>query len=675
MTGTTAALTMFGAFAGGGVLAIGWPARAGARRLAMIAACAGSIAALALSWSVFASGAPWTLQLPGLLAPLGGVSFVLDRIGALFLAIVGFTGALTSWYGAAYTRHLDASPRGRAVHAIFNLFLAGLCLVPAAGNVLTFLLGWELMALSSYLLVVSDPAQEDAASAGLWYAVMTHAGFLALLAAFLMLAQNGPLEFTALRAQAAALPLTTRTWIFVLGLVAFGSKAGLAPLHVWLPRAHPAAPSHVSALMSAAMVKLGVYGLIRLTFDLLPAGPAWWGGLLLTLGVLTALTGVLYAVTESHLKRLLAYSTIENIGLIFVALGFALLMRSYGYDTLAAMGLVVCLLHTLNHACFKSLLFLGAGAVIHRVHATSLEAYGGLIKRMPQTAILCLVGALSLAALPPLNGFASEWLIFQLLVGGARHTSPELAIVLPLALAGVALAAGLAAVSAVRLFGITFLALPRTRPAADAVEVPATMRLAMAVPAIACVALGLAPTLVLNGLTGLMGDVHLPAGRMDAGLALSLPLVGSRLWPMAVTALLVGGVLLTYVAARARRKAGATIVDGVWNCGRVGQSARSEYTAASFAEPLKRVFTGFYRPTQRITIEAHPVSEYFVRSVAYRAQVAPWMESTFYGPVVRLAHALSRQARRLQAGSIHAYLAYLPAALLVLLLLSRWIHR
>lgn len=672
MSATALAVAM-AAFAVGFVSAMAWPSGAGARRLSLAAAFVGCAAALALGIDVLQSGISWTWRSEALLQPLGGVSLRVDPLGAFFVLIVALTGAPASLYALGYLRDLDGRVRGRAVHALFNMFLAGMCLVPLADNAATFLFAWEVMALSSYLLVVSEPEQEGAAAAGVWYAVMTHAGFLALLAAFVILAQDGPLEFPAMRVAAPTLTPAAQSLVVLLTLAAFGSKAGLVPLHVWLPRAHPAAPGHVSALMSAAMVKLGVYGTIRVLFDLMPPLSPWWGGTVLALGVATALTGVLYSVAEVHLKRVLAYSTVENIGLIFVGLGFALLMRGYGNGVLAAMGLVVALLHTLNHAVFKSLLFLAAGAVIHGARTSSLEALGGLIKRMPHTAVLCLVGVLALAAVPPLNGFTSEWLTFQLLVAGARYTAPALAIVLPLALAAVALVAGLAAVSAVRLFGIAFLALPRTDSARDAHEAPVIMRAAMLLPALACIVLGLVPTFVLTQLTAVVTDLGLPMGQLDTGLALILPLVGSQLWPVAIAVLLAGAGLVA--AALSRTSRGHPVrIDAAWNCGRIAQSPRTEYTAAAFAEPLKRVFTGFYRPTHEITVDVHPVSPYFVRGITLRADLAPWMEQTLYAPLVRAARWVSDQTGHLHTGSIHLYLALLPAALLVLLLIARWIR-
>ena len=664
------------AFAAGAVAAA-WPTASGARRLSIGLALAGSLAAMVLGLAALTGGVTWASASSDLLRPLGGLAVRVDRLGAWFLTLVGFTGTTAALYAWGYLRHEERHVRTRIGYAAFNVFLAAMALVTVADNAVTFLLAWELMAIASYVLVAGGPDEETARSAGMWYAVMTHLGFLALVALFLTLAQGGSLEFAALRERAASLPPGASRAVFWLALVVFGSKAGLVPLHVWLPRAHPAAPSHISALMSAAMVALGVYGAVRVLIDFVPANPAWWGGTLVAIGVLTAVTGVLYTVADTHFKRVLAYSTIENMGLAFVSFGFALLMRGYGHDSLATLGLMVTLLHTLNHAVFKSLLFMVAGAVVQATGSASLEAYGGLIRRMPQTAVLGLVGAFALAALPPLNGFASEWLTFQLLVAGARHTAPELAIVLPLALAGVALVAGLAAVSAVRMFGIAFLALPRSEGAAAATDAAPIMRGAMMLPAVASVTLGLMPTLALAPLTPLALDLGLPTGALESGIALTVPLSGGHLLPIGVAAI-VAGAMLTLVltlAIRRRTAAAPTRVGPIWNCGRTVQSARAEYTAGAFAEPLRRVFAGFYRPTREVTIEAHPVSPYFVRSIAFKSDLAPWMEERLYGPVIQAVRWASLQARRIQTGPVHLYLALLPVALVAVLFLAHWIRR
>jgi len=290
------------------------------------------------------------------------------------------------------------------------------------------------------------------------------------------------------------------------------------------------------------------------------------------------------------------------------------------------------------------------------------------------TALLSLIGALALAGLPPLNGFPSEWLTFQLLVAGAQHTAPALAIVLPLALAGVALVAGLAAVSAVRLFGITFLALPRSPGSQDAHESSAIMLVAMAIPAVTCVVLGVAPTLAIPQLSRIAGDLGQAAGPLSSGLALSVPLVGSRMWAAAIALLIVGAAAVVALSVRLAGCARHVRIDAAWNCGRIVQSPRSEYTAAAFAEPLKRVFTGFYRPTQEVTVDVHPASRYFVRAIRLRADLAPWMEQMLYEPLLRVTQGVSNRMRQIHSGSIHFYLALLPGALLLLLLVTRWIR-
>ena len=666
--------SMLGAFAFGAAAALVLPLGGLVRRVALASAAIGSAAALAFGVAVLRAGATWTGRWDNLLQPIGGVSLRVDSLGAFFLAIIGFAGLPASLYGIGYLKHLDRRLRSRATHSLFNIFLGSMCLVTCADNAGTFLFGWEVMALASYLLVISDLEQPDASAAGLWYVAMMHAGFLALLAAFITLAQGGSWEFPVLHNAGATLTPTARNAVFLLMAAAFGSKAGLVPLHVWLPRAHPAAPSHVSALMSAAMVNLGVYGMARLVFDLLPPGPPWWGGLLLAVGVVTALTGVLYSVAETHLKRVLAYSTVENLGLVFIGLGFAVLMRGYGYGPLASMGLVAALLHTLNHAAFKSLLFLAAGSVVHGTNSVSMEAFGGLIKRMPATAVLSLVGTLALAGLPPLNGFPSEWLTFQLLVAGAQRAAPALAILLPLALAGVALVAGLAALSGVRLFGITFLALPRSAGAQHAHESGWIMLSAMAIPAASCLVLGILPASVIPQLSRIASDLGQPAGPLAAGFALSVPLVASRMWAAMIALLVVSAGVTAALVVRFAGRPRRVRMGAAWNCGRIVQSARSEYTAAAFAEPLKRVFTGFYRPAQEVTVDVHPVSPYFVRAIRLRADLAPWMEQTLYAPLLNLTQLASSRMQRFHSGSIHVYLALLPGALLMLLVIARWIR-
>jgi len=580
---------------------------------------------------------------------------------------------LAAIYGASYTAEYDGRRSLGAFGFTFNLFLLGMALVPCAANVFTFLLAWELMALSSYFLVMTDSARVETREAGLWYIAMTHFGFVLLLPMFLLMAPSADLTtFADLRAGAAALSPGVRNVVFLLALLAFGSKAGIVPLHVWLPRAHPAAPSHVSALMSGVMIKLGIYGLIRVAFDFMPGGPVWWGGVLLAAGCMSALLGVLYALMEHDLKRLLAYHSVENIGIILIGLGAGAVLQRFGLGALAAIGFAGALFHTVNHASFKALLFFGAGGVIQQTHTANMEELGGLIKRMPHTALYFLVGSAAIAALPPLNGFASEWLVFQSLLAGTHIPRPEIAIGFPLAVGMLALTGGLAAACFVKAFGITFLAMPRSEHAARAGEPPWSMRLPMLVLAAACLVLGVASPVVVRGL--------LVIGESVPGLSAHGAVQAPRFWltvpgsPTQVSPLMIAALLgaIVVVAAVVLRMRGLALRRAdTWGCGRIGQTPRMEYTASAFAEPLRRVFSELYRPAEDLSISAHPESRYFVRTITYTSHVVPWFERAFYDPLIRGTRAVATRVRRLQAGSIHLYLLYVATAL-VLALVSAW---
>ncbi|MBI2365237.1 MAG: hydrogenase 4 subunit B, partial [Deltaproteobacteria bacterium] len=367
------------------------------------------MAALAFGLAGLAGGS-MRLMVPDLL-PIGGAAFGTDRLSTFFVVVIAVGAIPAALYALGYTREYTGKHSLAGMGIAFNVFIAAMILVALARNLLTFLALWELMSLASYFLVMTEHEREDTVRAGWIYFVMTHAGFAALFLGFLLLAlATGTMDFADWGAAAAKLDPTSRNLIFVLLALGFGSKAGVIPLHVWLPRAHPAAPSHVSALMSGVMIKLGVYGLVRVAFDWLGTGPVWWGGAILVVGAVSAVLGVLYALVEHDLKRLLAYHSVENIGIIMLGLGGGMLFQLSHLPGLAALALVAGLYHTLNHAAFKSLLFMGAGAVLHATHTRNMEEMGGLIKRMPQTAALFLVGSVAIAALPPLNGFISEWL-------------------------------------------------------------------------------------------------------------------------------------------------------------------------------------------------------------------------------------------------------------------------
>ena len=661
--------------AGAALAATATSARA-ARLLTGVMAAIGSGAACVLAAEVLLGNGPLDLSFPGLLSAAGGVLIHLDPLGAYFVGIAGFVGLPAAVYGIAYTAAPQPPYSLRLLGAMFNLFLFGMTLVPCAGNVLTFALAWELMAVTSYFLVMTEAHDPAARAAGLWYLGMTHFGLVLLLPMFFLLAPagGGSLSFAALKATAAGLPPGTRNLVYVLALLAFGSKAGLVPLHVWLPRAHPAAPSHVSALMSGVMIKLGIYGLLRVVVDLLGGGPAWWGGLLLAIGSVSALLGVLYALMEHDLKRLLAYHSVENIGIIAIGLGAGLLLHSYGLDALAAISFAGALFHCLNHATFKGLLFLGAGSVLHGTGTRNMELLGGLIKRMPQTALLFLIGSAAIAALPPLNGFASEWMIFQGLLAGAFVPKPEVAVAVPIAVGMLALTSGLAAACFVKAFGISFLALARSPEAEAAHESPLAMRAGMWFLAAACVVLGIGASVFVPVLYRLLDSVDGLATtrsmRVAPGWWIASPHQLGYVSPVLIAAVL--GLLIAGGVAALWRPRRAARIAPTWGCGRIGQTPRMEYTSSAFAEPLRRVFAELYRPTEDLAVSTHPDSRYFIKAIAYRSEVRPWIEDAIYTPIIQFVRRVSTRVRRLQGGSAHLYLLYLIAALIVALASAWW---
>jgi formate hydrogenlyase subunit 3/multisubunit Na+/H+ antiporter MnhD subunit len=436
-------------------------------------------------------GSRWSAQVSGLL-PLAGTHFEVDALSGLFMAVAGAVVAAVAIYGIGYVAghgaHGSYGLGSRGAQAVLPLFALTLLLVPAAASVSTFLLLWELMALTSLLLVLAEhrarPAVREAA---VWYAVMTHLGLILLLVGLsVYAAQAGGETFAALRAGTAGMSPTVRGLVFVLTAVAFTSKAGLVPLHAWLPRAHPEAPSAVSALMSAAMVNLGIYGLVRIGFDLLGGGPAWWWLLVMAMGGLSAVYGILQAAMASDLKRLLAYSTSENMGLVVLGVGAAGLFAHAGNKALAGLALAAALLHVVNHAAFKALLFGAAGSVLRATGERNLDLLGGLRARMPVTAGLFAVGALGAVVLPPGNGFISEWLLLQAMIHGLAVPGVTTAIVLPLAVAVIALSAGLAAAVFVKALGVGFFARPRGEGAAEAKESPVLMLAGMGLLAALC---------------------------------------------------------------------------------------------------------------------------------------------------------------------------------------------
>ncbi|MFJ8113299.1 proton-conducting transporter membrane subunit [Streptomyces sp. NPDC096132] len=617
-------------------------------------------------------GDRWTAVFPGVL-PLAGTHLAVDALAGLFMAVAGAVVTAVAVYGIGYTAgHGPHALASRTAQAVLPLFALTLVLVPVAASVSTFLLLWELMALASLLLVLAEHRERASVrQAGVWYAVMTHLGLVLLLAGFaLFAAQAGGETFATLRAGEPAVSPEVRGLVFVLVAAAFASKAGAVPLHAWLPRAHPEAPSPVSALMSAAMVNLGIYGLVRTGLDLLGGGPAWWWLGLITVGGASAVYGILQAAMASDLKRLLAYSTSENMGLVLIGVGASGLFAAYGDEPLAALALAAALLHVVNHAAFKALLFCAAGSVLRATGVRDLDQLGGLRPRMPATAGLFALAALGAVALPPGNGFISEWLLLQSLIHGLDVPGVAMAVVLPLSVALIALSAGIAAAVFVKALGVGFFARPRSEKAASAEEAHFLMLAGMGLLGAACVALALVPGLLGDGLDRAVGATGLPGSGAVSGGGLQVRLADvsatlSPLWVVAaLTAAMGVAVGLPRLYQRRRRRVNARL----WDCGGGAPSPRMAYTATSFAEPLQRVFDDVLAPEQDVDVTPVRESAYLVERVRFQHRVPDRIEHRLYEPVLRALAGTGRAARRLANGSVHLYLGYGFVGLVVLLL-------
>jgi formate hydrogenlyase subunit 3/multisubunit Na+/H+ antiporter MnhD subunit len=622
--------------------------------LASLATAAFQLVALpdAESTTTLPIGLPWL-----------GAHFRVDALSAFFLVVVNLGGVSASLYGLGYGLRESEPMR---VLPFFPAFLAGMNLVTLADDAFTFLLSWEFMSLASWALVLVQHREEQNRRAASVYIVMASFGTLALVLAFGLLAgSGGAFAFDSVRA-AQHSPTVSAT-VLALVLLGTGSKAGIVPLHVWLPLAHPAAPSHVSALMSGVMTKVAVYGFVRVIFDLLGHTSWWSGSIVLFLGAITAVLGVLYALMQHDLKRLLAYHTVENIGIIFIGLGLALGLQANGLEAAAALAFTAALFHVLNHSLFKSLLFFGAGAVQSSTGERDMERLGGLIHRMPVTSVLFLVGCVAISALPPLNGFVSEWLTFQAVVQSPDLPQWPLRIMVPAAGAMLALSAALAAACFVKAYGITFLGRPRSSAAESAVETDRFSTSSMALLALLCVAAGVLPAFVIDALApvvhAMVGD-YMPPQRSVPWLSI-VPIAASRssyngllLFFYLIVSATVTWYILRRLAARSIRRSPA------WDCGYPDASAATQYSAASFAQPIRRVYGSvFFRAAERVEMPAplQPAPAHLV--VTVRDLIWDWV----YVPLQRGVVALADRLNHLQFLTIRRYLSLVFGALVLLL--------
>lgn len=592
----------------------------------------------------------------------------IDALSAWFLLVVNLGASAASVYGLGYGPHCDEPDR---VLPFFPAYLAAMNLVLLADDAFVFLLAWEVMSLTSWLLVLSNHRQPGNARAAFLYLVMAVLGTACLLLAFgIMSGFEGGYRFAEIRG------IRPDGWMggiaLALVIVGAGSKAGLVPMHAWLPLAHPAAPSHVSALMSAVMTKVAIYGMVRILFDL--AGPiGWgWGALLMGLGGLSAVMGILYALMQRDLKVLLAYSTVENIGVIAIGLGLALVFRANGLLPLAALALAASLFHMLNHALMKSLLFFVAGAVQVATATTDMERLGGLIHRLPRTAILALIGALAISALPPFNGFISEWLTFQAVLTAPSLPQWVLKFGVPVAGVLLALSAALAAACFVDAFGITFLGRPRGPEAAAAQEVEPTMVGVMAYLAGLCLLIGLLPTVVLimlnpavERLLGVPFPTIADGVSADEFLYLAPLGLGRSSYSGLIVLAVVTIVTIAVVLGVRRRVVRQPRRAATWDCGFPDPSPATQYTASSFAQPLRRVFgTLVFRAREHVDMP-EPGQ---LRPAQFSLHLLDPAWQVFYAPVQALVATLADRMNVLQFLTIRRYLVFMFSALIVLLL-------
>jgi len=627
---------------------------------ASIAAGGWSLLAKLTVTDQFALGLPWLAW-----------HLRIDPLSGFFLVLLGTLVVAISLYGPSYTREFARGPAPQPLPplGVFTaLFVLGMQVMLLADDALVFMIFWEMMSLCGYFLVVYQHQHAANRQAAFLYLLLAHIGALVILLSFGVLAAfGGGLTFDQMRA--AKLTPLWATLSFACAFLGFGTKSGMVPLHVWLPDAHPVAPSHISALMSGAMIKMGIYGMVRVSYDLIGEVRWEWGIVVLIVGTASSLLGVLYALMQHDLKRLLAYHSVENIGIILMGLGMSMIFLGSGHQMLGTLGLVAALYHTINHALFKGLLFLGAGAVLYRTHERDLDHMGGLIHRMPVTAFLFLVGSVAISALPPFNGFVSEWLTFQTALQAPALENGLLRTMIPIAAALLALTGALAAACFVKAFGIAFLGKPRTRRVARAREVPVGMLGGMGLLATLCLLLGVFPTTVIEAMapiTQLLIHESLPSAAAQGWLWLTpiSPQVASYSAPFVLLAIAVvhglGYLFLKRGAIPALR------VDP-WDCGFGHLTQRMQYTSTAFSQPIRRVFGGVWKVEEQVDTlaSAGPIPR--VTSLHYSLHTQDWSWLRCYVPIGRLVLAAANRIGFIQTGNIHTYLKFSFVTLLVFL--------
>lgn len=594
----------------------------------------------------------------------------IDNLSAFFILLISFLVFVVSIYSYGYMEHY-ANHRNIGIPGVlYNLFAFSMILVVITGNLFAFLVAWEIMSLVSYFLVVYESEKEDVQKAGIIYLVMTHIGTAFITAAFALIYKytgQSQLDMIAY----GNIPDTIKSLIFIMLLIGFGTKAGIIPLHIWLPYAHPAAPSNISALMSGVMIKTAIYGILRFIVVSAAPGEQWWGACVLIVGTVSAVLGVSYTLMEHNIKRLLAYCSIENIGIIFMCIGISMISASSGNSVLAAVALAAGLLHTFNHSVFKGLLFMGAGAIYNSTGTKNIEKLGGLIKKMPKTAVFFLIGSLSISAIPPFNGFVSEWLAYQSMFISIGNSSGLMKLLILISAALLALTGALAAYSFVKAFGISFLGLPRSENASGAKEVSPSMLTGMGILSAVCLIIGILPRLFLNLLDGVTGELFgqsLTENLSGTSSFITVPLqiqntkispVEAVLTAVAIGILTAGAVFLVSKGTQKRRY-------GTWDCGYIKLNSKMQYSATGFSKPIRIVFRGIFRPQRELQLEDGKSPYYFTKA-HYMTSTESIFEKYFYEPAVNGIFRFARRVRFvIQTGSIHTYLLYIFTAIILM---------
>lgn len=596
--------------------------------------------------------------------------FRLDNISAFFILLISVLALVVSIYSIGYVKHYENKSNTGLLGALYNIFLCSMILVVSCGHLFMFLIAWEIMSLASYFLVIYENEKAEVQKAGLIYIIMTHIGTAFITAAFILIYKfSGQASIQLI--DISTIPSTVKNIIFILLLAGFGTKGGMIPLHIWLPYAHPAAPSNISALMSGVMIKTAVYGLLRFVVEMMHADKSWWGMTILTVGAISMSLGIIYALMEQNIKKLLAYSSVENIGIIFMGLGLGIIANAGGHKVLAALSITASLLHTFNHGIFKGLLFLGAGSIHYSTGTKDMEKLGGLIKKMPITAIFFLIASLSICALPPLNGFVSEWLTYQSMFINILEADSFTKLIILVTAALLALTGALAAYCFVKAYGISFLAVPRSEHSANAKEVSLFMLMGMGILSLACLLLGVFPRIFISllepinkqlfntgideGLGGFSSFVMYPLKINDISISPAALL-------LIMLIIFIASAIIIYLVS-SKKKARTYVT---WDCGYVKLDNRMQYSATGFSKPARIVFRSIFRPRRELKIE-EGVTPYHVKAAKYNVSTLSLIETYFYNPTVKRIINFARKARfSIQTGSIHTYLLYIFITILLM---------